>query len=192
MKIQDYTEPMKQLLADTMYSAKNLESNDCQPARRAFVRSVLVYIEGSIWILKKTCIQAKGSARHCIPELMCLIEGSAEIASNGSVKIRPMFVKTADNLRFVVFMLRKYFSIQYDLGVGTKPWTEFVDSIKIRNRITHPKSLSDLTITDMEIEQVKRVSSWYNAMIFYITSNLPREKPTIGGQVIAADSPPLG
>jgi len=33
--------------------------------------------------------------------------------------------------------------------------------VKIRNRITHPKSVEALTITDEEMEKVKKALEWF-------------------------------
>ena len=54
---------------------------------------------------------------------------------------------------------------QADLGVGGKCWADFVKVQEIRNRITHPKSGAQLTVSDEEIEMCKNVCSWFNSLV---------------------------
>ena len=40
-----------------------------------------------------------------------------------------------------------------------------IEAIKIRNRITHPKEVNDITISDDELLIIKKVNEWFNGII---------------------------
>ena len=48
-------------------------------------------------------------------------------------------------------------------------WQMFLDSIEIRDRITHPKNTADLLITQKEYDKVADAFVWFNKRIFEIT-----------------------
>ena len=62
------------------------------------------------------------------------------------------------------WLINRSFRSEIDLGVGKKQWSEFLESIEIRNRITHPKKATSFLISDNEIEACKNTSSWFNEL----------------------------
>ena len=65
------------------------------------------------------------------------------------------------------FTTRVAEQISPDLHVdfGDRSWAEFQQAIAIRNRITHPKSISNLEITDDDIAAVTRSLFWLLELI---------------------------
>ena len=62
-------------------------------------------------------------------------------------------------------MASKVFGSKLDLKVGESAWQHFLTAIEVRNRITHPKAISEFRVSDEEIAIARKVSSWFNEFI---------------------------
>lgn len=51
-----------------------------------------------------------------------------------------------------------------DLQTDSKTWDRFNKTIKVRNRITHPKNAGEIDITDEEIQHATEVCNWFNSI----------------------------
>jgi hypothetical protein len=69
------------------------------------------------------------------------------------------YPKFVPNFRFAFRQFAKSSAIQFSLKVGESQLPDFE---KLRNRLTHPKKLEDLTVTDREVELVMRTWKWFN------------------------------
>jgi hypothetical protein len=45
-------------------------------------------------------------------------------------------------------------------------WPSFKASIKLRNRITHPKRLADFNVSDEEVRTLHRAVEWWSCTIY--------------------------
>lgn len=169
MKIRDIKEPILVLLEDAHAAEQYLEETDSQFSRRAYIRSIFAYIEGSVWILKQTCLKAKpfsGVRRMSPIEYALLVEETYDLKSNGEPKAQSKFLRLPDNIKFTFKVVNKLFQSNIDLGVGKDEWSKFQCALKIRHRITHPKNTKTFEISDKEIELCKEVCSWFNDIVY--------------------------
>lgn len=138
-----------------------------QFARRTYIRSIFSCIEGTIWLLKDVCFNAKpmkGVRTMSVAEYALLKEESYELKNNGEAAISAKFLRLPDNIKFTFRIINKLFRSEIDLKIGKKDWTDFLESLEIRHRITHPKKATSFEITDKEIERCKNTSSWFNEL----------------------------
>jgi hypothetical protein len=49
----------------------------------------------------------------------------------------------------------------FEVKADTRGWNAFVNSQKVRNRLTHPKSSSALEVSDKEVKDVREASRWF-------------------------------
>lgn len=168
MKLNDLRKPLLLLLDDAHAAEELLELSDGQFQRRAYVRSTIAVIEGTIWLLKRTCLGASDpnkSRRLSIAEFAMLSDQTYELKRNGEVRTSTKFLKLADNLRFTIKTCNRLFGCNLDLQVGDAAWDRFLNTVEVRNRITHPKVVADFDIADREIEDCKQVVEWFNVII---------------------------
>jgi len=168
MKLKDIMNPLFVLLEDAHSAEQFLDENDTQFTRRAYIRSIFAYIEGTVWILKQTCLKAKpisGNKRISLAEHALLSEETYELKSNGEPKTQTKFLRLPDNLKFTFGLINKLFKTSIDLGVGKKEWDNFLKALEIRHRITHPKESQAFEISDKEIQICKEVCSWFNELV---------------------------
>ena len=183
MTINDFDDRLTPLVEDSEWAEKILDKEDNQFTRRAYIRSLFSMIEGSIWVFKQTLLHTGIHEGHLknlsIAEYALLSEITYDLKSNGRPKEQTKYLKLPENIRFTFDAIGKYFKIDFDLGVDNSGWNNFLEAQKIRNRITHPKSLESFTISDDELEICKNTNSWYLELLlaFYkgIASNSKSE-----------------
>jgi hypothetical protein len=70
---------------------------------------------------------------------------------------------------YVAFSIRAYsqHSRWFDCSdfFADNGWNEFKKAVRIRNRITHPKSASDLDISDEDTKTVEAASEWFQGVV---------------------------
>jgi len=168
MKLKDIKEPLLVLLEDAGVAEEYLEHHDSQFSRRAYIRSIFAYIEGTVWNLKQVCLNAKpakGIRKMTPSEYTLLTEKTYELKNNGEPKAQSKFLRLPENIRFTFNLLNKLFKGNVSLGVGTENWDQFLQALDMRHRITHPKSSSEFQISNEEIEVCKSVFSWFNQLV---------------------------
>ncbi|MGM7284521.1 hypothetical protein ABRY74_22000 [Pseudomonas guariconensis] len=166
MKLKDLTDTLMPMLDDAHWAEEAMARDDNQFTRRAYIRSIFAMIEGTTWVLKQTLLKAiemKGK-KFRPGEYELLSDRSYELKENGDIKEQTKFLKLPDNIRFTYKALGKYTKTEFDLGVGTIAWDNFLEALKIRNRITHPKNTSEFSVSDSEIAICQQVTSWFNLL----------------------------
>jgi hypothetical protein len=163
---------LRELSGDVGAASEQLRASpDSQVTRRSYIRSLFSMIEGITNYLKTLALRAGESNRNLFTpaETALLREESYAIDNKGEAYVQPRFIKIEDNL---VFALRMYLrdkpvplEIERD-GVG---WNAFREAIVIRNRITHPRSLDDLSVKDSEVGKIRQAEHWFH---FTVISNL--------------------
>ena len=168
MKLGDITRPMVRLLDDAQTAETYLDQTDSQFARRAYIRSIFASLEGTLWLLKQVCLKVptvSGPRRFDPAEYALLQDQTYDLKNNGETSIQTKFLRLPDNLRFTFRVFNRLFGAQVDLGVSGAPWSAFLKALDVRHRITHPKKVDELDITDDELKLCREVSSWFNETI---------------------------
>jgi hypothetical protein len=164
------------MLEDAHWAEQALDKEDNQFTRRAYIRNVFAMIEGSIWVLKQTVLHApvsEGRIKKLSPaEYALLSDKTYELKSNGQTKEQTKYLKLPENFRFAFGVLTKYFGTEFNLGVGTVAWDNFLAAQEIRNRITHPKTVAEFEVSDSEIATCKEACSWFNELVFAFFNGL--------------------
>jgi hypothetical protein len=134
-----------------------------QPERRIYVRSVFATIEAWIYAMKQMALKWH-------PDPMCPTISEAErafaqeleykLTDSGEVESRRAKISLEVNLRFAFRLFAKSGYLTSDLDVSGSEWQVFRRAIKIRDRITHPKSVSDLNISDDDFKDVTTGLGW--------------------------------
>jgi hypothetical protein len=134
-----------------------------QPERRMYVRSVFATIEAWIYVMKQMALAA-----HPDPECPTISESERAFAQeqeyrltdSGDVEIRRAKISLEVNLRFAFKLFAKSGYVSSELDVSGSEWQTFRRAIKIRDRITHPKSVSDLNISDDDFKDATAGLGW--------------------------------
>ena len=135
---------------DVIQCLKKLQTEDSQFWRRVFVRAVIALIEGQNYQLKLITLEA------CKHKQVSF--SNADLALLKDEK----FVSLKDNLKFSFKTFALAFDLDYKLAIGVGDrWKSFITAIEIRNRLTHPKTVDQVLVTDKDLEEVKKAHDWF-------------------------------
>jgi hypothetical protein len=156
------------LSADIEEARKALDDNDSQFLRRGYIRALFAAIEGMTHFLKQYALEEGGRYRgshYSDAEIAMLKEESYTVNSKGQASIQVKFIPIEDNFRFALDMFMRVYGTSLALELGGVGWHSFKKSLAIRNRITHPRRLADLAITDKELSAVRETHTWFDGTI---------------------------
>jgi hypothetical protein len=159
-------ELMRVLDRDAVDLLEATKTEAMESVRRNAVRAAFAAIEGMISAMKGVILEPFPGRRHHYSdaEVAMLREESYALTDKGEAIAQVRFIRLEDNLRFVWKMFVREWSIDVDADFSGDGWRAFRDSIKVRNRITHPRRPIDLTITDAELAQVERGYRFVHSM----------------------------
>jgi hypothetical protein len=145
---------------DALEAMNKMDVNDCQSTRRDFVRTAFAAIEGWLWYYKQEVQSTIGTVRaFSALEEAALSETSYLITDTGKLRAQTRFTAMATMFRFVTRIAEQQYGGPL-VDFQTSDWKNFNDAIAIRNRITHPKNIPDLTLSERDIMVVKNALLW--------------------------------
>ena len=153
------------LIDDVQQNRNQIETNDSPLNRRNYLHSLFSYYEFSLSTLRERTAQLIISSYEFnghldIHELYALMDNTVRLSDNGHIKL--------DNnrlpfLSLAAFTLKTYAKlINFEKAVlSDHRWESLCKSIKIRNRITHPKLDTDIEISNDELKIIYDGWSWW-------------------------------
>jgi len=155
------------LWEDVNTALDSVRDNDTQYNRRALLRVFFSAVEGETHHLKQLILERVDAnpALHSTSELAILREEAYQLDRRGRVVVKPKFLPTSDNLRFALKLFVRETLPDFDLAADQLGWEAFTSSLRVRHRVTHPKSNLDLQITDHELHQAKRAYVWFERTV---------------------------
>ena len=121
--------------------------------RRQYVRAAAALVEGFTSMMKQSALLYP---KAFLPEEVLLLrEQEPLLKDNGKVSVRGRFVATETNIRFAFSAYAKAMQAAFTLDCSQSDWQDFKRLVAIRNRITHPKKLEELSIPDEELDSIQ-------------------------------------
>jgi len=161
----DLHDKMEDILRQDLLDCENLISVDkkTDSGARSFVRAVFALIEGSVFNLKQIALALSkhGKGGFSQAELVMLEELSYDLDDKGATKSQVKFIPLPKNIKFAFTSAARAFRVAYELQVDDAGWDNFKKALLIRNRITHPKTIEDLQLSDKEVQTAADAASWY-------------------------------
>jgi len=142
-----------------------LESEEDEFWRRMYVRSAFACIEGMTYRLKEIAHSAHNRQKCAFSE--------KEVSL---IKEKPPFLPFMDNIEFVFRITARAIDSEHKLAVGDNEWDLLRKASKIRNRLTHPKTTRDLSVSVDEIHVVGRAFDWLSVQIVELMFGLRKPK----------------
>jgi hypothetical protein len=154
------------LVHDVLFAEQRLRKEDTPTHRRELVRAAVAAIEGLHWRLKQD-VAKHAAINLSFHERAAMAEETYAVDERGHVNTVPRFMPLATAIRLVVRIVQRY-RTQYKVDFDHQGWTNLKNAIVVRNRIVHPKSLADLTISDEEIGQSISGFAWLLALVIEV------------------------
>lgn len=151
------------ILSDDMLECLKLTGRSPEFIRRMYTRSVFALVEGTLFRMKQTVIEASNlyGIKLSKQEAALLSEESFELNDKGEPISKTQYVQLPKNLKFAFGSMAKVFDAEYDLKINDNGWATFLAAIRIRNRITHPKQVQDIVISDKEMDVLGKATLWF-------------------------------
>lgn len=147
------------------YADEQALSMRMQPLFRIMTRSTIAAIEGFCYQMKNI------SLLLCdYMEIPVSAKERADILEkkvNEDGTIRNHFIESQKNILLTFKMLHKAFGSEFKL-VDPAKWNKLCTAIYIRNRITHPKDLSDMMISAIEYSDESEGFEWFSRSIMQL------------------------
>ena len=139
------------LTQDVILSMDRQERSDTQATRRDLIRTMFAAIEGYVWEYREH-VRSVISDIGTIPTLteLALSEMSYAVTENGKVVPQTRFITLTSMIKLISRLAQEQCP-ELQVDFTQTGWSDLQQAIKIRNRITHPKSRSDLKISLQDI-----------------------------------------
>jgi hypothetical protein len=131
--------------------------------RRQFFRSMFACIEGAVWLFKQDSLEQheNGSIVFTTPEIVVLSEIMPGLDGKGMVQELPTNLRFIPNLLFAFRCHARAFEYEPVLSISDHEWGDLKSSVNVRNRLTHPKQLSSMHISDDELRRARGALKWF-------------------------------
>lgn len=181
----------KILLDDILVAADRLAETNNQMHKRELVRAIFAGIEGNIWTYKEK-IRKLAADIEAVDSLTLLAMDQKQyyISDNGGYSVKDTHISTKIMFRFACKVAEK---INPDLSIdfGNGGWEKLNKAYDVRDRITHPKTIQDLTISIQDIATVWSATIWLTAAIGYsleLSYQYAEELTVIAQKLVDGDS----
>lgn len=156
--------------------AGNADSNgdieaDYEYHGRQLIRAIFAFIEAVTFSVK---VNAAG---YCLnnnldisdAERFFAVDVEYVLTDKGEVIERPAHIRLTDNIRFAFALQEKAHKITKRFDPSVEWWSHLKSSIKVRDRLTHPKLPEDIDISGAEIvAALKAYEGFKQQLMIYI------------------------
>jgi hypothetical protein len=141
----------------------SIKQEDSPASRRSFIRAVFAFVEGCTYRFK---LLALSFATHrdkslSVGEVSVLSGQAFSVDDNGNIRVRRLLISPSANLQLATRLAARCFNVDTPKPAESKiGWNRFNKAVKLRNRITHPNTASDLAVSDAELQLVNHAFMW--------------------------------
>jgi hypothetical protein len=148
-----------------------------QAIRRLYVRIVVSAVESAISTFRQEALEVPSMFTE---EELLLLKGILyELADNGKVIEKQAHAQFFSSFRFAFQMLAKARGLCAQPDYSLAGWQALQHTVRLRNRLTHPKSVLEMQVSDNDMTQVDAAEVWFrlanNALMEEYSAQLERK-----------------
>lgn len=157
---------------DVVQNLDVLNKNDTQLSRRNYLRSLCAYYEYVLSILQEVVtsiltdeydLHSKNKEGIEFFRIIPLLDFTVRLDESGNYRLEPNKTPLCS---MVAYTLKTYAElVEINNPLSDKRWNDFRLTIKIRNRITHPKNANEICISDSELQLISAGWNWWTEAI---------------------------
>jgi hypothetical protein len=142
-------------------------SADYEFDARQLVRSAFAYIEGVTFAIKVAAATdcEKNGVEFQPHEWYFILETGFELNDKGEVVERPAQIKLARNIRFAFSLYERAHQLKPHFDPSVEWWSCLRDSMRVRDRLMHPRSASDLDVSPTEVIAVIKAKYGFDELL---------------------------
>jgi hypothetical protein len=128
---------------------------------------MFAYIEGIVFVLKKEMqlFQKQGGRRPQGRKMRFLTEQNETVNRSGRVVNVPYHVPLSRSIPYVFRIYADVHWLEFEVDTTNHGWTCFLKAAKVRNRVTHPKCVQDLVVSDEEVCIMLHGVKWFDSAL---------------------------
>lgn len=152
------------ILARDVISLAGVETLEAEVQGRAVVRAMFSHVEAYLYTARQVALMfsTMGWAKFSVAELVCLNEKRYWMSRDGEAESGSQWLEPAKAaIKFTFTVVCRELTDGYAPPFHDHRWKDLQDSIEIRNRLTHPKRLSDCAISPDDLLLVERGHNWF-------------------------------
>jgi hypothetical protein len=160
------------LIEDVIRTLDAIKLDKSQSAKRETIRAIFCAIEGSVWVYKEHLRSSAVSISPLTPvQDFALDERIYVVDEKGQIQEQIRFVTIPAMIRLITRIAEQICpEIKIDFGVSG--WVNLQQAIKVRNRVTHPKNIPDLTVSEEDVEISISGLFWLLSLIENVLASL--------------------
>lgn len=162
------------LYMDVFRCAKEFNKGNSNFWARAFCRAFFTFVDAITYRLKLVILAAEEDQLISLKlsEYAFLNETSYSINNKGIIKESKKYIPFINNFNFVLKTFFRSFQIEDKLNeeLQKQGYHSFLVSIELRNRLTHPKNVYDLSLNEQEKKHMIDAWEWYEGLVNIIFS----------------------
>lgn len=152
---------------ELVYPRKSLENGMAQyqnpvvlsqGKRRALIRAIFAFVEGVSYSQRVSLLYSY-SDKLSPDVVMALKEEQIEITNAGKVQSKPIKASLMSLVRLTIEQYLECYKGSLSVSCSGSGFEGLVSSVKVRDRLMHPRSEHDLSVKDDEI--VRAVRGWF-------------------------------
>jgi hypothetical protein len=186
--IAEYKRISEMLADDVQEVIRMFRASPTECMRRTYAKTAFTFLEGDLYAFKQLILALEKILTLWIPprgashivlfteeQRAMLKEFTYEITNDGEARQTTYRARFTDSFKFVVNVLHQVMRLDSKVNYSDPGWNALINARKIRNRLTHPKSLESLAVTDNDIETIQTAVGWYEATINNMLDRLYNE-----------------
>ena len=138
---------------------------DTPTNRRGLVRTLIAAVAGLSWMYREHVMEvAETMGLVADDERRALSETTYFVAEDGRISEQRRFISTTATVRLTA-RIAAHCALGDQPDFGVEGWANLKQAIRLRNRITHPKAETDLTVSADEIARAKSAFFWFSELV---------------------------
>lgn len=120
---------------------------------RQLIRAIFAFIEAVLYSVKLRAAEhyAENGGELTDAERLFVLEIEYVLKENGEIGERPAHIRLTDNIRFAFALQEKSLGIKEKFNANVEWWACLKSSIKVRDRLMHPKWPEHIEVAPDEI-----------------------------------------
>lgn len=142
-------------------------SADYEFDARQLIRAAFAYIEGAIYLLKiEALFNFEENGIELSPQQSHFIfEANFDLNDKGEIVQRPAKIPLTKNIRFAFRIFAEANGIESCFDPTAEWWPLLQDSIRVRDRLMHPRLPSDLDVTPKETITMVKAKAGFDELL---------------------------
>jgi len=147
------------LLEDVIDEYRLVSKDSSDVRRRSFIRVVFSSIEAYLYQCRQVLLR---EAKELSPAVVGLLKETRYKFSTKGAKELEDYMPFLDSYVFTFQTMIQLHQPDYRIDNNSADWNNFVALRKKRDRLTHPKTLEDIYITQSDIDLARKVFNWHH------------------------------